>query len=141
MIRHLHCAFYMLIALWALPGCGDGGPRVVPVTGSVTRNGKPVANLFINFIPDAGRPSWGQSDEQGQFTLEYDRDRKGAEVGKHKVSVKFRPANPKEEMELLAGRRKFHPDQKAIEAKYGIATSTLEIEIKSSGQPVTLQLD
>jgi hypothetical protein len=138
MMRHS----LIVLVVCLMSGCGGGGPTVVPVSGVVMRDGKPVAHLHINFMPDAGRPSWGYSDEQGQFTLEYDREHKGAEVGKHKVFVKFRPASPKEEMELLAGRRKYHPDQKAIEQKYGQLDSTpLEIEIKSSGQNVTLQLD
>src|SRR5262249_54770418 len=99
MLRFLHCLICWIAVVATISGCGDGGPRVVPVTGTVTRNGKPVPNLFINFMPEAGRPSWGHSDEQGQFTLEYDRERKGAEVGKHKVFVKLRPAaNPKEEI-------------------------------------------
>ena len=75
MLRFLHCLICWIAVVATISGCGDGGPRVVPVTGTVTRNGKPVPNLFINFMPEAGRPSWGHSDEQGQFTLEYDRER------------------------------------------------------------------
>jgi len=143
MLQQLRMPLLLIVGLAAVAGCGDGGPRVVPVTGTVTRNNKPVPNLHINFAPEAegqtGRPSWGRSDEQGQFILEYDPERKGAEIGKHKVFVSFRAANPKEE---ISGRMKSHPDKAAIEAKYGKRESTpLEVEIRTSGQHVTLQLD
>jgi len=139
MLQHLRLPFLLVFSLGTIAGCGDGGPRVVPVTGTVTRNGKPLSNVHINFMPENGRPSWGRSDEQGQFTLEYDRERKGAEVGKHKVFVSFRAASPKEE---ITGKIKAPPDRAAIEAKYGkLETTPLEVEVKSSGVPVMLQLD
>ncbi len=141
-LRRSFCCLTVFAALALASGCGRDGPTVVPVSGTVTRAGKPVASLHINFMPEAGRPSWGTSDEQGHFTLNYDPQRSGAEVGKHKVFVTFRHASPKDEMDFLAGKKKFHPDKKAIEDKYGkFDTTPLEFEIKSGGQPVILQLD
>lgn len=131
----------LLLAAAGLAGCAVEGRPIVPVKGVVTRDGKPVASLFLNFMPEAGRPSWGQTDENGAFTLHYDH-RDGAEVGAHKVFVRFRPASPKEEMDVIAGRKKYHPDQKAIEAKYGSAETTpLTVEVKSGGDPLTIALD
>jgi hypothetical protein len=141
-MSHKHLRLNLLLMSLILPGCGSGGPTVVPVTGTVTRNGNPVAHVHLDFMPEAGgRPSWGVTNEQGQFTLEYDPQQKGAEVGKHKVAVKFRPSSPKAEFELRSGKIRFHPDQKAIEAKYGnLETTPLEVDVKS-GQPLMLQLD
>jgi len=35
-----------------LPGCGDSGPPLVPVSGKVTVNSKPVENVEVIFVPD-----------------------------------------------------------------------------------------
>ena len=142
MLRSALCCLSIGAALTLVSGCGGSGPNVVPVSGTVTRGGKPVASLHINFMPEAGRPSWGTSDDQGKFTLNYDPQLNGAEVGKHKVFVTFRHASPKVEMDFLAGKKTFHPDKKAIEEKYGrFETTPLVIEIKSAGQPVLLELE
>lgn len=134
--------FFLLLLAVAVIGCGEGGRPVVPVRGTVTRNGQPVPNLFLNFMPEGGRPSWGQSNERGEFTLDYDPQRKGAEVGTHKVYVQFRASSPKEEMEFLSGKRKYHSDQKAIEAKYGkLETTPLTVEVKSGGGPIAIVVD
>ena len=68
-----------------LAGCGDSGPKIVPVTGTLKYKGQPVTNATLWFQPETGRPSWGQTDEQGHFTLNYDRGHEGAVPGKHKV--------------------------------------------------------
>src|SRR5206468_12563971 len=44
------------------------------------RKGAPVPHVHLDFMPAAGRPSWGVSDEEGKFKLNYDRERDGAEV-------------------------------------------------------------
>jgi hypothetical protein len=75
-------------------GCGDSS--YVPVSGSVTFDGKPLADAIVTFQPMAtersdvgGVGSFGRTDEQGRFTLEAmtPSPRKGALVGKHRVSI------------------------------------------------------
>src|SRR5579871_1652202 len=85
------------LALALLAGCGDDGPKVVKVTGQVTRGGKPVPNLALSFTPAVGRPSWGVTDADGRYNLKYTNTRDGAEVGTHKVTVEFAPTSPQEE--------------------------------------------
>src|SRR5262245_52535841 len=70
-------------------GCGPSGPRVVQVTGKVTRNGKAVPKATVNFVPDKGRPSFGVTDDEGNYTLHYDDKRDGAITGPHKVFIQF----------------------------------------------------
>jgi hypothetical protein len=79
----------VLLLVFGLAGCGEG--KVVKVSGTLTYKGQPVPNAYIGFSPDNGRPSWGVTDEQGRFTLHYDRSQDGATVGKHKVSAKLNP--------------------------------------------------
>lgn len=48
------CALTGITALVAMsPGCG-GGPRLVPVAGTVTLDGKPLEGATVSFVPAAG---------------------------------------------------------------------------------------
>ena len=74
-----------------LCGCDSGGPKIVNVSGTLTRNGKPVPNLEVYFMPTHGRNSVGMADNQGRFSLRYTADQDGAVVGTHTVFVVFNP--------------------------------------------------
>src|SRR5689334_17355476 len=82
-----------LAAALSFVGCGSGGPEIVEIEGTVTRAGKPVPNVRIYFMPDDGRPSWGVSDAEGKFMLDYDYDHDGAKVGRHKVWIQDESSN------------------------------------------------
>ena len=74
-------------------GC-DGGASDLPdlgtVTGTVTVDGKPAADLTVGFAPEGGgRPSTGTTDAQGKYELMYNATNMGAKVGKHSVSLSF----------------------------------------------------
>jgi hypothetical protein len=71
----------------AAAAVGCGGPGLAPVTGTVKLNGKPLANVQVEFWPtDASPRSTGATDDAGQYTLTTDGTAKpGAVVGKHKV--------------------------------------------------------
>lgn len=74
-------------AILLIAGCADGGPALGTVSGTVTLDGKPLANAIVSFVPEAGgRPSVGTTDEQGNYQLGY-IDRLGALIGNHKVSI------------------------------------------------------
>jgi hypothetical protein len=124
-------------------GCGSEGPHVVKVTGTVTRGGKPVERLVVNFWPQKGRPSWGVTDKEGHYTLNYERNRDGAVVGPHKVWVEIRPSSPKEEADLRNGRIKLHPETNAILQKYGKDSTPLQkVAVKDEDpQVIDLKLD
>lgn len=130
--------FAALVAL----GCGGNGSRVVGVTGTVTRGGKPVEKLFLNFVPEKGRPSWGVTDAEGHYSLHYDRERAGATVGTHRVWVQVRPTSPADEMALARGTLKIHPEIQQILAKYGTQnTSPLVVEVTEANPVIDLHLD
>lgn len=126
--------------LLAAGGCGSGGPTVVPISGTATRGGKPVANVELTFHPEIGRPSWGNTDAAGKFRLSYSRDRDGAVLGRHRVTVRGRqPASPEEE---FSGRIKHPPEVGEIVARYGKVDETpLVIEITGREADLQLPLD
>ncbi len=88
---------YGLLAGLALlsVGCESGRFPIVPATGVVIFNGKPLAGAHVLFQPvrtgseiEVGPESFGQTDEQGRFTLSMvQTDEQGAMIGKHSVSV------------------------------------------------------
>lgn len=70
-----------------LAGCGPGGPRLVPVTGTVTLDGKPVADAGVMFKPSGNLPpATANTDAQGHFSL-VTLNRPGAVLGEHQVSI------------------------------------------------------
>ena len=128
----------VLIVVWAalLVGCNQGGPNVVPVSGVLTRNGKPVPNLEVYFMPTHGRNSVGMADENGRFKLGYTPDQEGALVATHTVFVVFNP--PQTTSERLAAPAEIRP----ILEKYGtMDTSPLKVEITKAVSNLEIKLD
>ena len=121
---------YPLIALLAAAiGC-DSGPAPPPlgtVTGNVTLDGKPAEGMAVIFTPDSTRSSTGLTDKDGNYSLEFDKDHKGAAVGKHKVQITQRlEADP---AKLAASRPEPGAAPRMIPARYN-DKSTLEREVK-----------
>jgi len=133
------------LALAALVGCATDAPPIGLVSGTVTHDGKPVPNLTVSFMPENGRPSWGMTDASGYYSLHWDVEHDGAEVGNHKVSVAYIPGSQADE----PGRTKAAPapaaanrdDIKTILGKYGFEKSPLTQEVKPGRQTIDLKLD
>ena len=68
-------------------GC-EKGPAVAPVTGKVTHDGVPVVGAMVEFQPDKGAPSYGETDADGVYQIQYQTDRMGALIGHHTISVR-----------------------------------------------------
>jgi len=81
---------YGFVILLIFAGCGrvPDQPPLGTVTGIVTLEGKPLEFIEVSFVPEAGRPSYGDTNSLGEFELTYVRNVKGAKVGKHTVSVR-----------------------------------------------------
>lgn len=79
--------FAVLAVVTFAIGCGDGGPPLAPVKGKVTFYGKPYAKGIVTFSPVDGGPSaTSATDDNGDYEL-WTSGKKGAVIGKHKVSV------------------------------------------------------
>lgn len=79
----------LLAASLALPlaGCGDSGPALYPVKGTVTFNGKPLNTGSVMFVPQSKGPAaYGPIAEDGTYNLTTD-DKDGALPGKHRVMI------------------------------------------------------
>ncbi|WP_437222227.1 carboxypeptidase regulatory-like domain-containing protein [Planctomicrobium sp. SH661] len=105
------CAAIVVICL----GCGgSNGPKLVPVRGMITLDGKPLDRASITFHPEQGRPSVGFSDDEGKYELQYSFDRAGAMPGRHLVTitsevVAFRSEDVPKDAPTLPGRQELLP--------------------------------
>lgn len=79
-----------------LGGCGEAGPKLVPVTGLVTLNNKPLEGATIQFVPDnsnkEGRPAEDITGPQGNYKL-MTNGRSGIVSGKYKVLITKSPTS------------------------------------------------
>jgi hypothetical protein len=78
----------MAVALClAICGCGRGGPAIVPVSGQVLIDGKPLSKGNIRFVSETVRPASAMLDADGRFRLScFDPD-DGAIVANYRVAV------------------------------------------------------
>jgi hypothetical protein len=80
--------------LWAgIVGCGGGPkadlPKLVPVSGTVTLDNKPLSGATVTFVPvgsTRGRGCYGGTDADGRYELMYDAKHKGAPSGEFAVT-------------------------------------------------------
>jgi hypothetical protein len=90
MSRRTVCVILLALLPLLLAGCG-GVPPMGTVSGVVTLDGKPLADVEVQFLPDPEQGTRGATaccytDEQGRFTLRTERHHKdGALVGTHRV--------------------------------------------------------
>lgn len=79
-----------------LAGCGDDGPKLVPVSGTVTMNGKPLEGATIAFSPEPSNKEGQGADDITGPTGNYKamtRGRSGVVPGKYKVVVTKTPSS------------------------------------------------
>ncbi len=80
------CCALLLSPLFA--GCGGAkvpqGPKLVPVEGTVTMDGKPLAEASVMFGTGQGI---GETDANGRFELKSIGGKKGCPVGEFKVII------------------------------------------------------
>lgn len=69
-----------------LCGCGGEEMALAPVNGFVTDGGNPMAGAIVEFFPETGRTSVGQTDAGGEFVMRYGDD-EGVIIGKCRVQI------------------------------------------------------
>jgi hypothetical protein len=84
----------LVLGLVVVLALGCGGSTVAPVSGKVTLDGKPVANVDVTFSPvaasgtiEAGMSATGKTNENGEYTLKATNGKTGAQVGMNRVSI------------------------------------------------------
>lgn len=77
-------------SLISLGACRSETFPMVPVEGVLTKGGKPMDNVKVEYYTDResgtiGPRSFGVTDAEGRFRLDTDAGESGAVVGKHRV--------------------------------------------------------
>ena len=126
-----------MAALVGLAGCGEGGPKIVPVSGVVTIDGQPLTYGHIQVIPTGWRPATSRIGSDGKFMLTTTVSGDGCAVGTHPVVVLAGEA-------LAPDTTKWHAPKKYTDIKTGNLTVTvtgpttdLKVELKweKGGKP------
>lgn len=70
-------------------GFGCGGAKPIPVHGTVTVDGKPLADAGVSFIPvgGKGRPAFGGTDAAGKYRMTTESPGDGAFPGEYTVTI------------------------------------------------------
>src|SRR5207245_6444399 len=138
------CGFrFALMLLFPVLAAGCGGERLVKVTGTATRHGKPLPNLVINFTPEKGLRSYALTDQDGKFNMIYTNGQEGVVLGTHKVWVQLQTTGSKEDKEhqKRLAKQQSDPEIAQILRKYGkVDTTPLTVDAKEDRE-MSLTLD
>ncbi len=149
------------LGLCLLLGCGDSRPKLVPVEGTLSLDGKPLAYKSILFLPEEGTAhngAGGWTDGDGQYYLlavlfGITSDYRGCPPGRYRVVVSepmfplsaadFGPPNVEEEGDepapALAPTNS--PPKTRIPALYSSErTTTLIVEVPEAGGTLDLKM-
>lgn len=125
----------LLLFCLCLAGCfGPPGdyPDLGQVSGTVTVDGAPAANVTVRFAPKAGgRMSTGVTDSSGKYELAYSAEAMGAVVGMHTVNVTDDAAPSDDQLDLSGSG--------AIPEKY--RDKTFEFEVKEGSNTFDIKLE
>jgi hypothetical protein len=138
-------------AILLSPGCSPKMPPVVPVSGTIYLDGKPLPLACVEFVPDlqdfgAESNSSAITDEEGRYTLICSYQQKsGAVVAKHRVVVteyvpdELRGLSARAQQQLADYQKKLK--NRPIPQSYGVVSRTpLDIEVKKGQETYDLQL-
>lgn len=134
----------IVIVCVLIMGCSQSGPVLVPVTGVVKLDGQPLPKARVVFQPSGtnASPSVGHSAENGSFELAFNRQRKGAIVGKHKVSVTTSAVRQNESgQDVLVPERIPQQYNNLTELKYEVKNSSNHFDIDLTSAGVIVQPD
>lgn len=122
------------VMLACLAGCGGSdGPELAEVYGYVKLDGQPLPGATVEFQPEQGSPSLGETDEEGYYTLKYTFDTDGAMVGRHTVKI----TTYRESVADAQGNEKTIPEK--VPNVYNVNT-TLSEEVASGSQEIDFDL-
>jgi hypothetical protein len=131
------------VGLIAGLGCG---PRVAAVQGTVKRNGTPLADIEVYFVPDGQSGTRGPraaavTDLEGRFRLDLGALGPGAVVGHHRIVLVDRLAVASVPDDRVEKSRPRVPQPSRIPEKYTTATSTpLRAVVRASPQTIELEI-
>jgi hypothetical protein len=126
---------YSLLCAAAIPGCGDGRPTRVPVSGKVLIDGKVLAYGAVRFTPEHGRPATGEIQKDGTFAMSTFEPNDGVVPGTHTVTVHAREDLSGTQVRWNAPKKYGNPAQSGLRQIIEKPTDSITIELTWGGQP------
>lgn len=114
-------------------GCGDGRPKRLAVSGQVLIDGKPLSYGYIRFVPQGARPSGGNLDDDGRFTLSCYSKNDGIIPGVHQVEVDASESLSSTKVKWHAPKKYFRYNTSGLTQKIEESTDSLVIELTWDG--------
>ncbi len=129
------CRTLIVVGILISAGCGGGDgtkplANLVPVSGTVSLEGKPLAQGTVAFIPEGPGQSASGKISNGSFTMATTVSAPGVVAGKYKVQIdsKEQPAAGAAAAPPPSGA--VAPPKSLIPAKYSdVKTSGLEVDV------------
>jgi len=132
--RRLRAAALTSGVLLAAAGCGGSGLPLASVSGRVTLDGQPLPDAVIEFQPaGGGAPSYGLTDSEGRYDLQFSRHQPGALPGEHKVRIRTARAGVDEQGNEV-------PLPEKIPAHYNARTE-LTATVDDKGSKIDFELE
>ena len=123
-----------------LSGCGSSSQELTDVVGRITVDGQPVSGCQVTFLPvGGGSPSYGKTDRKGVYQLMFTRDKFGARIGPHKVTLETRNLSAAEQEELGAAGVELSSSSVSIPPRY-LEEGALTAEVKSGRNRIDFEL-
>lgn len=121
----------VILLCFSTAGCGEESPSDTPelgsVSGIVTMDGKPLANVVVTFEPESGKPSFGGTDAEGHYNLVYSKNESGAKIGLNTVRITTPTEGPEDK------------GKDPVPAKFN-TKSTLKKEVKAGSNEINFEL-
>lgn len=131
--RFAACVAIVAVATVALTGCGDGGPKMVPVAGTVTIDGQPLTYGQIQVLPNGWRPASSPIGSDGRFMLTTTVSGDGCPVGTHNVVILAGEQLSADAMKWHAPKKYADPKTSKLTVTITGPTTDLKIELKWDG--------
>jgi hypothetical protein len=127
-----------LVVAAANSGCRRG-PAIVPVSGVVEVDGKPLSSGSVMVIPVDGRPASGTIGRDGRFTLTTFRPGDGVLTGTHQVVVSAHESLGGTKLRWLVPAACRSMAASPLRLEVTGATSAATISISTDGQPLQVE--
>jgi hypothetical protein len=98
-----------------IAGCNPGR-ELVPLSGQVRIDGKPLDQGFVIVVIKDYRPAMGLIGKDGRFTIKT-KDKEGCALGEHQVTVRSQKTLKGDAVQFFIPERYENPDQSDLKVK------------------------
>lgn len=127
-----------LLTLVSSVGCSGASdqPELGEVSGIVTLDGKPVVGVNVVFKPDIGRAAAGNTDAEGNYSLQYLEGVEGCKLGPNTVSFDWPPGSTN-----AIGIPAKYNDTAPFKFEVKPGSNSFDLKMESDGSPEVAPLE